>query len=148
MENYQNHRKSIQEIAIDFAGQFQNAPKAKQYLLVSIDHLTGWSEAKFLRKPTTEKVIEILKNYKARHGIPQNFRTDPATIFRSKRFKAFCANRQIRHFECPIKDPAETEIIERLIRTINERLRTNKQYVERQNKQTAIYNNDRFGITN
>ena len=96
-----------QEIAIDFAGPFKNAPAAKQYLLVSVDHLSGWPEAKFLRKPTTEKVIEFLKKYIARHGIPKNIRTDPATIFCSKRFKTFCANRFI----------------------INERLRTNKQII-------------------
>ena len=118
-----------QEIAIDFAGPFQNAPKAKQYLLVSIDHLTGWPEAKFLRKPITEKVIEFLKNNIARHGIPQNIRTDPATIFRSKRFKAFCAKRQTRHIKCAIKDHRGNGKIERLIRTINERLRINKQIV-------------------
>ena len=96
-----------QEIAIDFAGPFKNAPAAKQYLLVSVDHLSGWPEAKFLRKPTTEKVIEFLKKYIARHGIPKSIRTDPATIFCSKRFKTFCAN-------CFI---------------INERLRTNKQII-------------------
>ena len=93
-----------QEIAIDFAGPFKNAPAAKQYLLVSIDHLSGWPKAKFLRKPTTEKVFEFLKIYIARHGIPKSIKTDPATIFRSKQFKTFCANRFIKHIECLIGD--------------------------------------------
>ena len=69
-----------------------------------------------MRKPTTEKIIEFLKRYIVRHGIPQNIRTDAATIFRSKRFIFFCANRHIQGIGK----------IERLIRTINERLRTNK----------------------
>ena len=47
-----------QEIAIDFAGPFQNAIGAKTYLLVSSDHFTAWPEAKFSQKLTTEKVIE------------------------------------------------------------------------------------------
>ena len=81
-----------QEIAIDFAGPFQNAINAKKYLLVSVYHFSGLPEAKFLRKPTTEKVIEILKNYITRHGIPQTIRTDPATIFRSRRFRNFAKN--------------------------------------------------------
>ena len=93
-----------QEIAIDFAGPFKNAFSAKQYLLVSVDHMSGWPEAKFLRKPTTEKVIEFLRKYIARHGIAKSIRADPATIFRSKRFKTFCANRFIKHIECPIDD--------------------------------------------
>ena len=49
-----------QEIAIDFAGPFQNAINARKYLLVSIDHFTGWPEAKFFRKPNAENVINFL----------------------------------------------------------------------------------------
>ena len=81
------------------------------------------------RKQIREKVIEFLKKYIARQGIPQNIRTDLATIFRSKRFEAFCANRQIRRKECPTKDHRGNGKVERLIRTINERLRTNKKTV-------------------
>ena len=102
-----------QEIAIDFAGPFQNAINAKKYHLVSVDHFSGWPEAKFLSKPTTEKVIEFLKNYITRHGIPQTIRTDPATIFRSRRFKEFCQKRLIRHIECPVRDHRANGKIER-----------------------------------
>ena len=35
-----------QEIAIDFAGPFENARKAKKYLLVSINYFSRWPEAK------------------------------------------------------------------------------------------------------
>ena len=58
-----------QEIAIDFTGPFQDAIGAEKYLLVSIDHYTGWPEAKLLRKPNTEKVIDFLQRYITRHGI-------------------------------------------------------------------------------
>ena len=85
-----------QEIAIDFARPFQNAINARKYLLVPVDHFSGWPEANFLRKPTTENVIEFLKRYIERHGIPQKIRTDPATIFRSKRFKEFCQKRLMK----------------------------------------------------
>ena len=79
-----------QEIAIDFAGPFQIAIRSKKYLLVSIDYYTGWPKAKFLRKPNTENVIEVLQRYITRHGIPKTVRTDTATIFRSTKFKDFC----------------------------------------------------------
>ena len=77
--------------------------------------------------PTTETVIEFFKIYIARHGIPQSIRTVPATKFRSKRFREFCENRLIRHID--VRDHRGNGKIERLIRTINERLRTNKQIV-------------------
>ena len=38
------------EIAIDFAGPFQNAIKARKSLLISIDHYSGWLEANFFTK--------------------------------------------------------------------------------------------------
>ena len=79
-----------QEIAIDFAGLFQNAIIAQKYLLVSIDHFTGLPNAKFLQKPNTEKVIEFFQKYITRKGIPENIKTDPATLFRSAKFKKFC----------------------------------------------------------
>ena len=47
------------EIVLDLAGPFQNAKKGKKYLLVSIDHYSGWPEAKFLHRPTTKKVFKI-----------------------------------------------------------------------------------------
>ena len=87
-----------------------------------------------MRKPNTVKVIEFLKKYIARHGIPQKIRTDPARIFRSKRFKEFCSRRCIQHIECPIKDHKGNGKIERLIRTINEQLRTNEEIVVKRDK--------------
>ena len=104
-------QENNQDIAIDFAGPFQNAAKAK-YLLVSIDHSSGWPESKFLGKPTTERAIEFLKNYIARHGVPQIIRSDPATIFKSKRFKEFCKERLVQHVECPIRDHRGNGMVE------------------------------------
>ena len=49
------------EIAIDFAGPFKIARSSKRYLILSVDSKTGWQDAKFLRAPTTRKVIEFLQ---------------------------------------------------------------------------------------
>ena len=49
------------EIALDFAGPFQNAEHGKKYLFVAIDNFSAWPDALFLHKPTTKKVIEFLK---------------------------------------------------------------------------------------
>ena len=97
-------KESYQEIAIEFAGPFQNAINAKKYLIFSVDHFLGWLEAKVLRKPTTDKVTEFLKTYIARHGILQAIRTALATIFRSKRFNEICKPGLIRHIECRIRN--------------------------------------------
>ena len=115
------------EIALDFAGPFSVGTRGKRYLLVSIDNFSGWPDVKLLREPKTSHVLDFLRNYIALHGIPASIRTDPGTVFQSRRFKAFCANRFIRHITCPVSDHRGNGKVERLIRTINERLRLNKQ---------------------
>ena len=122
-------KEQNEEIALDFAGPFQNAREGKKYLLVLIDHFSGWQDVKFLRCPTTKKVIEFLKQYIALYGLPQKRRTDRGTVFTSQQFARFCTQFGIEHITCPVRDQWGNGKIERLIRTINERLRTNKQII-------------------
>ena len=81
-----------------------------------------------MRKPNTEKVIEFLQRDKTMYGVPKT-RTDPATIFRSNKFKGFCKKWHIIHVEYPIRDHRGIGKVERLIRTINERQRANKKII-------------------
>ena len=111
------------ELVLDFAGPFKIAPKNKQYLLVAIDHKIGGPSASFANRPTAEKVIEFFIEYIAENGIPKRIRTDPATKFRAEKIKTFCTNLFISHVECPIRDHRGNGKVEKLIRTINERIR-------------------------
>ena len=122
-------KQQNEEIALDFAGPFQNAREGNKYLLVSIDHFSGWPDAKFLRCPTTKNVIEFLKHYIAQFGVPKKIRTDPGKVFVSEEFARFCRQFGIEHIICPVRDHRGNGKIERLIRTINVRLRTNKQII-------------------
>ena len=56
-------------------------------------------------------------------------RTDPGTVFTSEQFARFCTQFGIEHITSPVRDHRGNGKIERLIRTINERLRTNKQMI-------------------
>ena len=118
-----------EEIAIDFAGPFKIAHSTKKYLTVSVDSKSGWPDAKFLRAPTTTKVIEFLTNCIADNGIPRQIRTDPGTVFKSTKFQEFCQKYFIKHVVCPIHDHRGNGKVERLIRTINERLKANQRIV-------------------
>ena len=79
--------KTNEKIAIDFASPFKIANSSIKYLVVSGDSKTGWPDAKFLRAPTTNKVIEFPTNYIANNSIPRQIGTDPGTAFTSKKFK-------------------------------------------------------------
>ena len=118
-----------EEIALDFAGPFQNTNQKKKYLLVSVDNHSGWPSALFLPNPTTEKVIEFVLEYIAANGLPKRIRTDPGTVFKSEKFKQFCSDNFIDHVICPVRDYRGNGKVERMIRTINGRLRINKEVV-------------------
>ena len=66
--------------------------------------------------------------------LPKQIRTDPGTAFTSEKFISFCSQIQIKHITCPVRDHRGNSKIERLIRTINERLRTNKNIILKREK--------------
>ena len=127
-------KEQNEEVALDFAGPFQNAKKGKTYLLVSVDLFLGWPDAHFLHSPTTRKVIEFLKQYIAQYGISKKIRTDPVTVFVSEAFIQFCEKFGTNHIICPIRDHKGNGKIEQLIRTINDRLRTNRRIILNKDK--------------
>ena len=88
----------------------------------------------FSQDPTAEKVIEFLLQCFAVHGIPKRIRTDRGTVFKSSKFKQFCDQRFKKHVICPVRDHSGNGKVERMIRTINERLRTNDKSVIERNK--------------
>ena len=102
-------------------------------MLVAIDNYSAWPDALFLHKPTTKKVIEFLKNYVALYGIPKQIRSDPGSVFTSEEFKILCQQFQIKHVTCPVLDLGNGEI-ERLIRTLNGRLKTNRNIILKRDK--------------
>ena len=116
-------------MALDFAGPFQNAKKGKTYLLVSVDHFSGWSDAKVLHRPTTKEDIEFSKQYIAQYEVPKKKRRDPDTVFINEAFIQFFEQLGIKQITYPVRDHRVNGKIEQLIRTINEQLRLNKQFI-------------------
>ena len=98
-------------------------------MLVSVDKKSGWPAAMFLPNPMADKVVEILLEYIATNGIPKRIRTDPGTLFKGEKFQQFCKERFIHHIICPIRDHWGNGKVERMIRTLNERHRTNRKIV-------------------
>ena len=76
-----------------------------------------------------KKELEFLKQYIEQYGLPRKLRTDPGTFFASEAFVQFCNQFGIEHVKCPVRDHRGNGKIERLMRTINERLRANKQII-------------------
>ena len=76
-----------------------------------------------------EKAREYLKQYIAQYGVPKKIRTDQNTLFLSEAFTEFCEHFGMKHITCPHRDHWGNGKNVRLVRTINERLRTNMQII-------------------
>ena len=83
----------------------------------------------FLPNPSADKVVDFLLEFKATNGIPKRIRTDPGTVFKGAKFQQFFKERFLQHITCPIRDHRGNGKVERMIRTLNERLRTNRKIV-------------------
>ena len=98
-------------------------------MIVSVNNKSNWPEAKFLRTPTTEKVLEFLHNHLAPFGVPRQNPTDAGSSVCSERLGHFCRDLFFEDIESLVRDHREIGKNERCFRTITERLRGNKRIV-------------------
>ena len=98
----------------------------------------------FLPNPSADKVVEFSLEYIATNGIPKRIRSDPGQYSREKNFQQFSKERFIQHIICPIRDHRGNGKVERMIRTLNERLRTNRKIVVQ--KDTSGLSNILFAL--
>ena len=78
---------------------------------------------------TTDRVFEFLVDYIARNGITKQIRAEQGIAFKSETSRQICKETFNKHIICPVRDHRGNGNVERMIRTINERLRTNKKIV-------------------
>ena len=119
-----------EEIALDFIGPFLEAPNKKKYILTAIDQNSGWPTLQFVRNTTFKSVDKFMLKYIADNGIPQAIRTDQATVFCGTEFKNFRGTFGIKHILSPSTDHRGNGKVERLIRTVNERLRAQPEIIK------------------
>nr|GEW68368.1 hypothetical protein [Tanacetum cinerariifolium] len=70
---------------IDFMGPFPNS-KRNKYILVAVDYLSKWVEAKALPTNDARVVVKILKSLFARFGTPKAITSDRGTHFCNDQF--------------------------------------------------------------
>ena len=78
---------------------------------------------KYITSSTSAKsIINLLRKCIALHGIPRKIRTDQGSGFISKEVQEFCQEQNINVIFSPVGGHRATGLVERLIRTIKERL--------------------------
>ena len=111
-----------QEMELDFAGPLPLVWGTKKYILVCVDRFSKFPSAQITSSTSAKSIINFLSKYIALHGIPRTIRTDQGSGFISKEVREFCHEHNIKVIFSPLGAHRATGLVERLIRTIKERL--------------------------
>nr|GEV87000.1 reverse transcriptase domain-containing protein [Tanacetum cinerariifolium] len=81
---------------IDFMGQFPNS-KGNKYILVAVDNLSKWVEAKTLPTNDARVVVKFLKSLFSRFGTPKAIISDRGTHFGNDQFAKVMSKYGVTH---------------------------------------------------
>nr|GEV39763.1 reverse transcriptase domain-containing protein [Tanacetum cinerariifolium] len=108
---------------IDFMGQFSSS-KGNKYILVAVDYLYKWVEAKAL--PTNDaRVVKFLKSLFARFGTPRAIISDRGTHFCNDHFAKVMLKYEVTHRLSIVYHPqtsGQVEVSNRGLKRILERI--------------------------
>ena len=107
---------------------------SKYSKIVAIDHSPAYHTLEFVKSTNIEGVEKFLRKDKCDDGILQVKGTDQASVCMGNDFKQFREVFRIPYTVCPVYGNRGTGKIERLLGTVNERLRANPDLAKRQNK--------------
>jgi hypothetical protein len=83
------------------------------HLLVAVDKLTKWIEAKPIKKLDGPTAVSFIKDITVRYGIPHNIITDNGTNFAKGALARFCAAKGIRLDLASVAHPQSNGQVER-----------------------------------
>jgi len=113
--------RPFERIGIDFVGPLPRTERGNRYILVAMDYLTKWPEAKALDEATAERTVEfIYKEIICRHGCPRIILTDQGTHFKNKLVEELCKKFEIKHKLSSPYHPQTNGLVERFNRTLCE----------------------------
>lgn len=113
-----------QIIGLDLIGPLMQSQQGNSYLMVIIDHFSGWVEAYPLASKSNEAVWEKFRNdYLPRHGACRVLITDQGAEFKGKEWDEYLRGNRIEHRRTSPYHPQSNGKTERANRTIKEMLR-------------------------
>ena len=112
----------------------------KNYILVCVERFSKFPSAQITSSTSAKSIINLLIKYIAVHGIPRTIRTDQGSGFISKEVRKFCQEQNINVIFSPVVDHRVTGLVERLIRTIKERLLVTAQEYLKPSLESALLN--------
>nr|GEV10362.1 reverse transcriptase domain-containing protein [Tanacetum cinerariifolium] len=125
-EKFHNEMKCLKipsKLGIDFMGPFPSS-RGKKYILIAIDYLSKWVEAKALPTNDARVVYKFLKSLFARFGTPRAIISDRGTHFCNDQFAKVMLKYGVTHRLATPYHPqtsGQVEVTNRILKRILER---------------------------
>lgn len=97
--------------------------------LVGIDAMSKWAEVDCLKTTTSVAIIQRLRYWFGRYGVPSEIVSDNGPQFVSSEMEDFLKRNFIKHIRTTPYHPKSNGLVERLIRTLKRRYYTTKEDV-------------------
>ena len=110
--------KPWQRVHLDFAGPFQGS-----MFLVGVDAYSKWPEVRVMSVTTASATLDVLREWFAIHGIPEQLVTDNGTQFTSEAFEIFVKRNGIKYVKSAPYHPASNGLAERFIQSLKQSLK-------------------------
>ncbi|GJW31782.1 reverse transcriptase domain-containing protein [Tanacetum coccineum] len=94
--NYTTTEKEMLAVGIDFMGPFPSS-RGNKYILVAVDYLSKWVEAKALPTNDARVVVKFLKSLFSRFGAPRAIISDRGTHFCNDKFARVMSKYGVTH---------------------------------------------------
>ena len=114
--------KPWQRVHFDFAGPFQGS-----MFLVGVDAYSKWPEVRVMSTTTASATLDVLREWFAVHGIPEQIVTDNGTQFTSELFENFVKQNGIKHVKSAPYHPASNGLAERFVQSLKQSLKASFQ---------------------
>ena len=111
------------QIGIDFVGPLPRTKRGKKYIIVAMDYLTKWPEARAVSEATADATAQFLyEQIICQHDCPQIILSDRRTHFNNNMIKALTEKFKINHLLSTPYHPQTNSLVERFNRTLCESL--------------------------
>ena len=129
-----------EELQLDYAGPLLDSYGNSIYILVATDRYSKYPSAMITRSTGGRRIIKFLKSYIQQHSIPKSIKIDQYSGFRNKLVQAFCKEKNIAQYFCPVGDHRGCGLVERSIQTIKRRLGASRLSSDFSNVQDTLRN--------
>jgi hypothetical protein len=111
------------QVGIDIVGPLPTTENGNKYIVVAIDYLTKWPEARAIQHANAEEVSHfIYEEIICRHGCPSKILSDRGTHFKNQLVTKLMEKFQIKHLFSTPYHPQTNGLVERFNRTLCESL--------------------------